>query len=153
MAQVFEAGEDGLGDLIAARSRREIERGSDDLLAVYDGGNAPLFGSLLEGLEQGLVVVLLRLGQRVGGHEGPGAAHVHVGKLAARLGIAQPTLYWHLPNKAALAEWDELDNNRFHLHGSACYCSIFDECRVTDFDDSKPKPVASCDNDPTPHKS
>ena len=54
---------------------------------------------------------------------------------------------WPRPasSEPALAEWNKLNSSRFQLHASACYCSIFDECRVTDFGESRPKPVASCD--------
>jgi TetR/AcrR family tetracycline transcriptional repressor len=31
-----------------------------------------------------------------------GLDHVTLRKLAARLGVQAPTLYWHIPNKAAL---------------------------------------------------
>lgn len=45
----------------------------------------------------------------------------------------------------ALAEWEKLNAVRFHLQASACYCSIFDECKVTEFGDSRPKSVPTCD--------
>jgi hypothetical protein len=54
---------------------------------------------------------------------------------------------WPMPleSKAALAEWDKLNTTRFHLHASACYCSIFEECKITEFGESRPKPVSSCE--------
>ncbi len=54
---------------------------------------------------------------------------------------------WPKPaaNSPALPEWEKLNTTRFQLLASACYCSIFDECRITEFGNSRPKPVASCD--------
>jgi hypothetical protein len=43
------------------------------------------------------------------------------------------------------AGWEALNTTRFGLHASACYCSMFDECRVTDFSEKKPKVVESCE--------
>ncbi len=55
-------------------------------------------------------------------------------------------LQWPKPtNPAALAEWEKLNHARRYLHLSACYCSIFDECRITDFTTNRPKPVQSCE--------
>ncbi len=48
-------------------------------------------------------------------------------------------------SQAALVQWEALNKTRRNLHASACYCSIFDECKITQFGDSHPKPVASCD--------
>ncbi len=54
---------------------------------------------------------------------------------------------WPKPsgNPAALSDWEKLNLTRRHLHLSACYCSMFDECRITDFGVSRPKPVNSCE--------
>ncbi len=64
-----------------------------------------------------------------------------------RSGDQRLVFKWPRPtgNSTAIVEWDRLDEARRHLHASACYCSIFDECRVTEFSTSRPKPVASCD--------
>ena len=48
---------------------------------------------------------------------------------------------------------EKLNVTRFHLHASACYCSIFNECKVTEFGESRPKPVASCDAAPSENTS
>jgi hypothetical protein len=63
-----------------------------------------------------------------------------------RSGDQRLVFSWSKPvdNPAALAEWDKLGQTRFHLHASACYCSIFDECKITEFGASRPKPVPSC---------
>lgn len=45
---------------------------------------------------------------------------------------------------AASAFWNKLNNDRFHLRVSACYCSMFNECRITDFQSLQTKPVTSC---------
>ncbi len=45
---------------------------------------------------------------------------------------------------AVLGSWETLNKTRFRLHGSACYCSMFDECRVTDFDEKRPRVVEDC---------
>ena len=53
---------------------------------------------------------------------------------------------WPKPigNPAAIAAWEKLNSERFQLRMSACYCSIFEECRITDFQSMQAKPVASC---------
>lgn len=72
-----------------------------------------------------------------------------------RSGEVRSVFGWPMPvhNKPALAEWDKLQTTRFHLHATACYCSIFDECKITEFGDSRPKPVSSCAVDPNGPKS
>jgi hypothetical protein len=64
-----------------------------------------------------------------------------------RAGDKRTVFAWPRPvhNPAAEAAWDKLDKDRFDLHASACYCSIFDECRVTEFGDTRPKVVSSCE--------
>jgi hypothetical protein len=59
-------------------------------------------------------------------------------------------LVWSWPrpdgHPEAMTEWNDLDKTtRWHLQASACYCSIFEECRVTHFGDSRPERVASCE--------
>ena len=53
---------------------------------------------------------------------------------------------WPKPtdSKIALAEWEKVNQARFHLHVSACYCSMFEECKITDFGVTRPKTVESC---------
>jgi hypothetical protein len=64
-----------------------------------------------------------------------------------RSGDGRSVFKWFKPvgSPAALAAWDKLNLTRFHLHASACYCSIFDECKITEFGESRPRPVTSCD--------
>jgi hypothetical protein len=64
-----------------------------------------------------------------------------------RAGNERLVFKWPKPasNSAALGAWETLNKTRFALHASACYCSIFDECRVTEFGDSRPRVVPSCD--------
>ena len=64
-----------------------------------------------------------------------------------RTGNSRSVFKWPKPadGSALLADWKKLETARFQLHGSACYCSIFDECKVTDFVSAQPKAVASCD--------
>ncbi|HEV2644910.1 MAG TPA: hypothetical protein VGU46_00945 [Acidobacteriaceae bacterium] len=66
-----------------------------------------------------------------------------------RSGDQRTVFSWPKPtdNSAALGEWDRVNQARFHLHASACYCSIFDECKITEFGSGKPKPVESCAQD------
>ncbi len=66
-----------------------------------------------------------------------------------RSGDTRNIFKWPKPkNPAALAAWNDLNQTRFHLHASACYCSIFEECKITEFGMSHPKPVSSCDHEP-----
>ena len=65
-----------------------------------------------------------------------------------RSGDKRIIFQWPKPagNVAAFATWENLNEARFHLQASACYCSMFDECRVTEFGMSRPKVVASCES-------
>ena len=64
-----------------------------------------------------------------------------------RAGGQRNLFSWPEPKatSAALPEWNKLNEARFHLQASACYCSLFDECKITHFGDSHPQPVTTCD--------
>lgn len=67
-------------------------------------------------------------------------------------GESRDVFNWPRPeNPNTLAAWEKLNKTRFTLRASACYCSIFDECRTTEFGNSRPKPVASCEVIEPPH--
>jgi hypothetical protein len=40
--------------------------------------------------------------------------------------------------------WHRLDDARFRLRYRACYCSVFDECWISDLASMSPKPVRAC---------
>ncbi len=46
--------------------------------------------------------------------------------------------------------WDALDRARSEASLSICYCSVFDECWVTDGNTLRPKPVKACPKDTPP---
>ena len=72
-----------------------------------------------------------------------------------RSGDERRVFEWPRPvgNVAATAEWETLNHTtRFRLNSSACYCSIFDECWTTEFGDTRPKPVSSCESAPAAGK-
>ena len=64
-----------------------------------------------------------------------------------RSGEERSVFSWPRPptGSPASASWEELNLDRFALHASACYCSIFEECKITEFGSSHPRPVPSCD--------
>ncbi len=64
-----------------------------------------------------------------------------------RSGDDRTVFDWPKPAEGSLAlgAWETLNKTRFGFHGSACYCSMFDECRVTDFSEKKPRVVESCE--------
>ena len=64
-----------------------------------------------------------------------------------RSGDDRTVFEWPKPAEGspAFGAWETLNKARFGFHGSACYCSMFDECRVTDFSEKKPKVVESCE--------
>lgn len=69
-----------------------------------------------------------------------------ISRTLMRSGEERSVFRWSKPAaKEMLPEWETLNKTRFGLHASACYCSIFDECRVTRFGDSRPEPVPSCE--------
>ena len=42
------------------------------------------------------------------------------------------------------AFWDKLNDARFHFRFRACYCSVFDECWVSDLLTVSPQPIEQC---------
>jgi hypothetical protein len=40
--------------------------------------------------------------------------------------------------------WDKLNTARFELRFRACYCSVFDECWLSDLATVSPQPVGQC---------
>jgi hypothetical protein len=69
-----------------------------------------------------------------------------ISRTLMRSGDDRSVFSWPKPvGASALAEWEKLNKTRFDLRASACYCSLFDECRITEFGDSHPKPVSSCE--------
>ena len=64
-----------------------------------------------------------------------------------RSGDERTVFDWPKPanGSPAMGTWETLNKARFGFRGTACYCSLFDECRVTDFSGTKPKVVESCD--------
>ena len=70
-----------------------------------------------------------------------------------RSGDERSVFSWPKPatGNPALPEWEKLNRSRFQLHASACYCSIFEECKITDFGDSRPRSVASCEQNKSQH--
>jgi hypothetical protein len=79
----------------------------------------------------------------------PGASFLseQISGTLVRGGDERKVFKWPKPadSSPSRAAWDKLNTTRFHLRASACYCSIFDECKITEFGRSHPKPVASCD--------
>ena len=68
-----------------------------------------------------------------------------IGASFIRAGAERTVFSWPKPTtNPGLEEWQKLDELRFSLNASACYCSLFDECKITHFGDSRPTPVASC---------
>ena len=68
-----------------------------------------------------------------------------------RSGDQRIVFRWPKPKgSVAAAEWWKLNQVRLNLHASACYCSIFEECKITEFGTSRPRAVPSCDQT-TPH--
>lgn len=67
-----------------------------------------------------------------------------------RSGDERSVFSWPKPptGSPALADWEKLNRDRFALLATACYCSIFEECKITEFGDSRPRPVPSCDESP-----
>lgn len=67
-----------------------------------------------------------------------------------RAGDNRSVFSWPKPTgKAGLAEWEKLNQLRFHLNASACYCSLFNECKITHFGETRPEPVPSCQSSKT----
>jgi len=68
------------------------------------------------------------------------------------LGLILPTvlragtdmLILGMKREGSEALWDKLNRERFRYRFRACYCSVFDECWVTDLLTISPQPVAHC---------
>ena len=65
-----------------------------------------------------------------------------------RSGDKRNVFEWPKPadGSPALETWQRLNSTRLKLHGRACYCSMFNECRVTEFGEKQPVTVASCES-------
>ena len=63
-----------------------------------------------------------------------------------RAGDKRSVFAWPKPASASpvLPAWKNLNQLRFELQASACYCSLFNECKITHFADSQPISVPSC---------
>jgi hypothetical protein len=58
----------------------------------------------------------------------------------------------HLPKTDANAAlWTKLDDARFKFELSVCYCSVFDECWVSDLRSTTQQRVKTCPVDPVPY--
>lgn len=70
-----------------------------------------------------------------------------IGGTLMRSGEDRSVFDWPKPAEGspAMASWNKLEKDRFFLHGSACYCSMFNECSVTTFENEQPRAVESCE--------
>jgi hypothetical protein len=75
------------------------------------------------------------------------------GKLISRVLRASDSLtLLHLPKTDANAPlWTRLDDARFKLQLSICYCSVFDECWISDLRSTTQQAVKTCPADPVPY--
>jgi hypothetical protein len=60
------------------------------------------------------------------------------------LRAGETTLILGMNREGQEAVWDKLNTLRFELSFRACYCSVFDECWVSDLTTVSPKPVGHC---------
>jgi hypothetical protein len=58
------------------------------------------------------------------------------------------TLIMGMKREGVEALWDKLNRERFRLRFRACYCSVFDECWVSDLMTVSPQPVDQCTKSP-----
>jgi hypothetical protein len=54
------------------------------------------------------------------------------------------TLVLGMKREGNEALWDKLNKERFHFRFRACYCSVFDECWVSDLLAVSPAPIEQC---------
>ena len=58
----------------------------------------------------------------------------------------------HLPKTDANAAlWKKLDDARFKIELHVCYCSVFDECWISDLRSTEQRKVQTCPADPVPY--
>ena len=58
----------------------------------------------------------------------------------------------HLPKTDANAAlWKKLDDARFKIELRVCYCSVFDECWISDLRSTEQQHVQTCPVDPVPY--
>ena len=74
-------------------------------------------------------------------------------KLIQRVLRASDTaMLLHLPKTDANAAlWNKLDDARFKLELRVCYCSVFDECWISDLRSTEQRKVQTCPADPVPY--
>lgn len=49
-------------------------------------------------------------------------------------------------NALSSRAWDRVERSRFEAQAEACYCSVFDECWISNMNADVPRPVESCEN-------
>ena len=54
------------------------------------------------------------------------------------------TLLLRMPREGQEALWDKFNTERFKLRFRACYCSVFDECWVSNLATVSPEPIKEC---------
>jgi hypothetical protein len=64
------------------------------------------------------------------------------------LRAGESMLFVGLPREGNEALWEKLNTVRFQLKYKACYCSVFDECWVSDLVTMSPEPVEHCATTP-----
>jgi len=74
-------------------------------------------------------------------------------KLIQRVLRASDTaILLHLPKTGANAAlWNKLDDARFKLELQVCYCSVFDECWISNLRSTEQRQVRTCPVDPVPY--
>ena len=66
--------------------------------------------------------------------------------LSLPAGEQRKLLTWAKPTEsAALSAWVHVNDVRNGLEVEACYCSLFDECWLTNATADIPRPVATCE--------
>jgi hypothetical protein len=58
------------------------------------------------------------------------------------------TLIVGIKREGSEALWDKLNRERFRMRFRACYCSVFDECWMSDLVTVSPQPVDQCTTSP-----
>lgn len=65
-----------------------------------------------------------------------------------RAGEDRRIAFWQRPpasDAESLSAWQAVDRARWNLKIEACFCSIFDECWISDLTVAAPKPTPACD--------
>jgi hypothetical protein len=74
-----------------------------------------------------------------------------INRMVLAPGVERMLVTWPQPSdEAGLMRWAQIDRERFKTPVRACYCSVFDQCWLSNLEADIPKEVPSCERKDVP---